>query len=156
MDDPIFNTGIGAGLNYPYNNIVYLSRCNNMNLKCDNENGNWEHKPIPCSFGGGMNTALSLVFSLGYKEVGLIGCDLGIKDPVGGVDFNHFHPEYLTVTDFSFEDGQRVPNVNDILRTVHRDAEEHFRKWDRTIVNCGIGGELEEHERMSLDGFIQG
>lgn len=102
------------------------------------------HLPVPCVYGGTMNTVLSLAFMLGYDDVGVMGCDLGIVAPTPEQDFNHFHPTYHTFLDGQFE------KQDGTLEHVHSIARTNFERMGRRIVNAGIGGALNAYDRMPL------
>jgi hypothetical protein len=91
-----------------------------------------------------MNTVLSLAFMLGYSDVALIGCDLGIVAPTPEQDFNHFHPSYHTFLDGQFE------KQDGTLEHVHSIARTNFERMGRRIINAGIGGALNAYDRMPL------
>lgn len=110
------------------------------------------HYPIPCRFGGSINTALTIAWSLGYHDLGVIGCDLGIKEPEPlKKDINHFgdgsYPTYL--------DGRlKFSNQDDTLRLVHSMARDYYLSQGGSIINVGIGGQLEVHPRRDLREWI--
>lgn len=106
------------------------------------------HLPIPCVYGGTMNTVMSLAFMLGYSDVAVVGCDLGIVAPTAEQDFNHFDPSYHTFLDGQFE------KQDGTLEHVHSIARANFERMGRRIVNAGIGGLLTAYERMSLREWL--
>jgi len=108
------------------------------------------HLPVPCLFGGTMNTALQVAFMLGYEDVAVIGCDLGIVEPDKDRDYNHFHPQYFT----SIEYTHKWELVDPTLIEVHKLALRHYIEADRSIVNAGIGGNLEVYPRIDLRDWI--
>ena len=112
----------------------------------------WDwHLPVLCRFGGTMNPVLSLAYMLGYKDVAVIGCDLGFEepDPDDEIDHNHFHPQYFTKIDgyWKFH--------NQTLSHVHSIAKMNFERSGRRIVNCGIGGNLEVYDRIDLIDWLE-
>lgn len=128
----------------------WISRCadegHNVQTDSPTKPTDW-HLPVPCIYGGTMNTALSLVYQEGGRDVAVIGCDLGIVEPAKTEDFSHFDPQYMTYTvgDYSLHD--------DTLRDVHRIAKKNFGSG---IVNCGIGGVLDVYDRIPLREFLHG
>ena len=126
-----------ANIDFP-GKVNWVTRCSESGV-ADCDTGDW-HLPMFCNYGGTVNLVLSLVYMMGYRDVAVIGCDLGIKKPVNGRDTNHFRNDYITYIDgdYTLQD--------DILRNVHGIAKRYFPR----IVNCGIGGELEVYPRMKL------
>jgi len=106
------------------------------------------HLPVPCVYGGTMNTLLSLAFMLGYDDVAVIGCDLGIREPTPEQDFNHFDPTYHTFLDGSFD------LADCTLEHVHRIARSNFERVGHRIVNAGIGGLLRAYDRVALTEWM--
>ena len=113
------------------------------------------HYPIPCRFGGSINTALTTALKIAEGEsldLAVIGCDLGlIESPPMKKDPNHFgdgnYPTYL--------DGRlKFERQDDTLRYIHQMAKDYYLKHDGSIINAGIGGELEVHPRMDLKEWI--
>jgi len=114
----------------------YLCRCQHFITN----NEVW-HLPVVCRYGGTISIALQTAYQLGFREVAVIGCDLGIK--AGGGD--HFDEDYVTV----LEPRETFEMKNEILINAHTNARQYLN-----IFNCGIGGELEVHPRMELEEFI--
>jgi len=117
---------------------------------CDHYGQLWEthvpsewHLPELCPFGGSISGALQLAFMLGYTDVGLIGCDLGIAE-----SGDHFDPAYKSHVDGLFEE------QDDTLRHAHRLASQAFGRAGRRVLNLGIGGALEEYLRMDLRRWL--
>jgi len=112
------------------------------------------HYPTPCRFGGSINTALTIAWTLGWRDVGVMGCDLGIKEPEKmKPDPNHFgegdYPTYL--------DGRLQFNLqDDTLSLVHQMAKDYYLEHGGKITNVGIGGLLDVHPRMDLEEWIYG
>ena len=129
--------------------LIWVDRCNWHGGQCDSlERPEDWHLPMPCTFGGTINTALSLAFMFGFDDVAVIGCDLGIRRAEGPDDPNHFHPRYHTYLDGNFE------RQDDTLRHVHSIARRNFERCGRRIVNAGIGGLLEVYDRMPLEEWL--
>ena len=130
--------------------VTWISRCadegHNVQVDSSTKPDDW-HLPVPCVYGGTMNTVMPLVFMAGQRDVAVIGCDLGIVEP-DEEDHNHFDPQYMTYTvgDYILHD--------DTLRDVHRMAKKNFEDDGGNIVNCSIGGELEVYDRVSLREFL--
>jgi len=109
------------------------------------------HPPEYCNYGGTINVALDLPGRLGFKDIAVIGCDLGIRKPVGfEKDPNHFDDGYQTY----IPDWWRWDQVDDTLRYVHQMAKKHYREQGGRVVNAGIGGELEIHPRVDLRDWV--
>lgn len=131
--------------------VDWISRCEGLGhgvqVGSDKAPADW-HLPVPCVYGGTMNTVLPLVFQAGRREVAVIGCDLGIVAPDPGQDYNHFDPKYMTYThgDYSLQD--------DTLRDVHRMAKVRFEAEGGRVVNSGIGGVLDVYDRVPLREFL--
>jgi hypothetical protein len=106
------------------------------------------HLPCPCVYGGTMNTVLSFAFMFGYSDVAVIGCDLGLVEPVGDMDLNHFDPSYHTFLDGQFE------KQDGTLEHVHAIARKNFERMGRRIINAGIGGLLTSYQRMPLGEWL--
>lgn len=135
---------------YKREDVLWIERCSmrhGMQISSPDHPLDW-HLPLFCVYGGTMNTALSMAFMFGWDDVGVIGCDLEITEPIGNIDTNHFHPRYYTHIEGSYE------MQDDTLRHVHGIAKRNFEKWDRRIVNVGIGGELETYERVDLEKWL--
>ena len=136
---------------YPDSGPEWISRCEGLGHGRQHGNefapDDW-HLPVPCVYGGTMNTVLPLIFQAGYSDVAVIGCDLGIVAPDPGRDYNHFDSKYMTYThgDYSLAD--------ETLRDVHRFARKNFEGAGRRIVNAGIGGVLDVYDRVPLKEFL--
>lgn len=134
----------------PTDHLIWIERCDGFHgVQTDNHRKptDW-HLPLPCVYGGTMNTVLSLVFMYGYTDVGVIGCDLGIREPDKGHDYNHFRDDYFTYLDGQFD------LQDDTLRDVHTIAKMNFDRTGRRIVNVGINGELDIYDRMTFEEWI--
>ena len=101
--------------------------------------------------------ALQLAFHIGFQKVALVGCDhtFTTKGPAnetiasGTVDPNHFDPNY-------FVGGQlwQLPDLT--MSELHYSiAGEFFKNYQRKIVNCTVGGQLEVFERQEFLHFLQ-
>lgn len=100
--------------------------------------------------------AMQLAFHMGFKEVGLIGCDHNFftKGPANLAvkaeesDPNHFDPNY-----FSGGVTWQLPDL--VMSEYHYQiAGKNFIRGDRSIINCTVGGKLEVFPRMDLADFI--
>ena len=119
--------------------------------------------------GSVIGTAIQIAFFLGFREVYLIGCDLGYKvvDTVkqegddlfgNGVkihltstdddDANHFDPRY-------FGKGRRWhdPNVKRMI-SGHEQCRAGVAAGGGKIFNATIGGELEVYPRVAFDSLF--
>jgi len=101
--------------------------------------------------------ALQLAFHMGFKYVGLIGCDHSFKGYTGytterklfeGPDINHFDPNYFK------DQVWGLPNIPK-SEFVYSMAKENYEKNNRIIYNCTEGGKLEVFERLDLDEFLK-
>ncbi len=109
-----------------------------------------------CKFGTSMLVALQLAAYMGFKEIYLIGCDLGFKpDPTqrkqseaGATDPNHFHPGYGTP-------GCNADQLNMNMRAAHELALRAGRRLGVGIFNATIGGELEIYPRADLERLMR-
>lgn len=100
--------------------------------------------------------AMQLAFHLGFREVGLIGCDhnFAVTGPAnkkvvsGPVDASHFDPNY-------FANGAQwqLPDLIESERA-YLLAKKIFNAFGGRIVNCTLGGKLELFSRMTLDEFL--
>lgn len=107
------------------------------------------HVDKPCVYGGTMNSALWYADYFGYKDIAVVGCDLGIIKPSrSGYDHNHFNTDYITHVDGSWS------RYNDTLRDMHKTAMKELHRNGKRIVNCGIGGELEVYPRAQLRNWL--
>ena len=134
----------------PTDKLLWMEGCatyHGVQVDSHRKPDDW-HLPIPCVYGGTMNTVLSLSFMLGYDDVAVIGCDLGIRAPDGKVDFNHFDPTYHTFLDGQFE------KQDGTLEHVHSIARKNFERVGHRIVNAGIGGLLTAYDRMEFKEWL--
>lgn len=100
--------------------------------------------------------AMQLAFHMGFKEVGLIGCDhnFATKGPANQAvkadesDPNHFDPNY-----FSGGVTWQLPDL--VMSEYHYQlAGENYTEDGRSIINCTVGGKLEIFPRMDLKDFV--
>jgi hypothetical protein len=99
--------------------------------------------------------AMQLAFHMGFREVGLIGCDhsFAVAGPAnktvfsGAVDASHFDPNY-------FANGAQwqLPDLIESERA-YLLAKKIFGEFGGRIVNCTVGGKLELFPRMKLPDF---
>ncbi|MFC1583467.1 6-hydroxymethylpterin diphosphokinase MptE-like protein [Candidatus Neomarinimicrobiota bacterium] len=101
--------------------------------------------------------AMQLAFHMGFKMVGLIGCDhnfLTKGPPTSTIaaeetDPDHFHPDY-----FSNGVEWHLPDMHSM--DVHYElARDTYLRYDRRIYNCTAGGKLEVFERRGLSEFLE-
>jgi len=100
--------------------------------------------------------AMQLAFHMGFKKIGLIGCDHNFatkgaanKTVVSGKeDPNHFDPNY-------FAGGQKW-QLPDLLESEisYMMAKIIYQDDNREIINCTNGGKLEIFERQSIEDFL--
>ena len=146
---------INTDVEFDESKITYFERCENKKhggFITGNKPLNKWHLPLICSAGGTMNTAFQLVWNLDqYDDIAVIGCDLGIQRPTADHDPNHFHSGYKTTFDYP----EKFDVADDMLKHIHKIASKKFKSANRRIVNCGIGGALEVHDRMKLSDWIE-
>jgi hypothetical protein len=102
--------------------------------------------------------ALQLAFHMGFRDVALIGADHNFhadgpaNKPVtaGDRDPNHFDPTY-------FSGGVKwvLPDLFQ-SEVSYEMARQMFAAFDRRVVNCTEGGNLDIFPRASLHDFIRG
>jgi hypothetical protein len=100
--------------------------------------------------------ALQLAVHLGFKKIGIIGCDHNFvtKGPANktetanGPDQSHFDPRY-----FSNGVKWQLPDLRS-SETYYEMANERFSQLGCKIVNCTDGGKLEIFPRQSLADFL--
>ncbi len=100
--------------------------------------------------------AMQLAFHMGFTSVALVGCDhtFATKGPAnklvvsGQTDPNHFDPNYFS--------GGLKWNLPDLTQSElsYMVAKHLFESYDRKIVNCTEGGNLELLERIGLSDFL--
>lgn len=100
--------------------------------------------------------AMQLAFHMGFREIGLIGCDhsFAVAGPAnktvvsGAVDASHFDPNY-------FANGAQwqLPDLIESERA-YLLAKKIFTEFGGRIVNCTSGGSLELFPRMNLEDFL--
>lgn len=100
--------------------------------------------------------ALQLAYHMGFKEVGLIGCDHNFaqKGPAnktvvsGEKDASHFDPNYFA--------GGVKWQLPDLLQSEvsYSMARDVFEGAGRHVFNCTEGGALEVYERVPLVDFV--
>jgi hypothetical protein len=135
-----------------WTNITWLPlrHCHSCNYRSLNRPEAW-HFPHICNYGGTMHWALQLVAMLPYNPVYLIGCDLGIKEPdrKNNIDPNHFHPDYMTFSDYplEYQDGTLIH--------MHSIVKKEYEARGKQIYNAGIGGNLEIYDRIDIDELLE-
>jgi hypothetical protein len=108
------------------------------------------HLPSVCPYGGTITAAYHLAWLLGATDVGVLGADLGLKEPdwVLRFDYSHFHSQYFTACDGD------LALQDDTLRDAHRLARKQFTRHGRRLVNVGIDGLLDVLPRMGLEEWL--
>lgn len=96
--------------------------------------------------------ALQIAYSLGYKNVGLIGCDHNyphMDRRLVGVDINHFDPNY-------FPEGAKwdLPNLPR-TELAYKLAKDYYEIHGRNIYNCSTQTKLEVFPRLALKEFLE-
>ena len=101
--------------------------------------------------------AMQLAYHMGFKEVGLVGCDhtFATKGPAnktviaGEKDSNHFDPNY-------FAGGVKWQLPDLTASELHYErARDTFERYGRKIINCTEGGRLELFPRQPLGEFLR-
>jgi hypothetical protein len=101
--------------------------------------------------------ALQLAFHLGFRRVGLIGCDhnFAVKGPSNltvkgeGEDKSHFDPNY-----FGHGVAWQLPDL-EASEMSYRLAQNVFAAFGGEVVNCTEGGLLEIFRRETLRDFLR-
>jgi hypothetical protein len=101
--------------------------------------------------------AMQLAFHMGFRDVALIGCDhnFASKGPAnqtvvsGEKDASHFDPRY-------FSGGQKwqLPDLA-ASEYYYSVAAEVYQAFNGRIVNCTVGGKLEQFPRLPLEDWLQ-
>lgn len=93
---------------------------------------------VGCYWGGTVifDPALQLAFYMGFDEVYLLGCDTDYSGP----------QQYFDAT----QRNSGIPNYSHIFNA-YRVAKQAYDKNGKTLVNCTIGGKLEELPRKLLE-----
>jgi hypothetical protein len=100
--------------------------------------------------------AMQIAFYMGFKEVGLVGCDhtFATKGPANRTviadkdDLNHFDPHY-------FAGGVKWQLPDLTASEMHYEiARDSFERHGKKIINCTEGGKLEVFTRQSLNDFL--
>ena len=132
----------------PYPFVHYIKTCFE-HVHCDVNSPRrpeaW-HFPQVCRYGGSVAVAMQLAVLEGYNPIILLGCDLGYREPrPGEPDPNHFHPDYHSHTDFTWE--SRDPT----LIHAHQQAKRYCDEHGIVVLNATLGGLLEVYPRISLE-----
>ena len=134
-----------------YKNIRWITRCNNPKHSGQHlyslRPRHWNNE-VPCIYGGSMHTVLWYADRLGYSDIGLVGCDLGITKPHGNFDNNHFRSDYISYIDGDWN------KQNATLVDMHKIINENYKSKNKRIVNCGIGGNLNVYPRVQLRNWL--
>jgi len=101
------------------------------------------------------NTALQLIYHMGFKNVGIVGIDHNFSvtgEPnsyITGVkkDLSHFDENYFKDVKWQLPD--LCESEVGYIRAKHA-----FEKDKRKIYNCSVGGKLEIFNRLSLKKFF--
>jgi hypothetical protein len=104
------------------------------------------HLPVLCSYGSSVNVAIQMAVQKGFREIYLVGCDLGYVD--GGK--NHMSPDYENGYEKHLRSA-RYANTDTL--NAHIIAS---RSSPVPIYNATIGGSLEVYERVDYYEILGG
>ena len=124
----------------------------------------WSHDPSKwvSKYGSSMLTVMQIAVYLGFKELIMVGCDLGWKpfDYEEDKDPNHFTEDYWGKMNLSGREIIVTPELaqrfTDDARSCHVLAKKVCDKLGVKIYNATIGGELEVYPRVDLLEVIGG
>jgi len=108
-----------------------------MDITHPNKPTDW-HLPDLCKFGSGLFVMMQIAILLGYRELRLIGCDLGYRTGAQ----THFDRNYSVL------DAEIDSNRNATLNYAHEIAKIECEKLGIKVVNYTVGGELEVYPRI--------
>lgn len=101
--------------------------------------------------------AMQLALHMGFKEIGLIGCDHNFSAAgpankevqASEKDLDHFDPNYFA--------GDMKWHLPDLVQSEinYMMAGQMFETLDGRIVNCTVGGKLDIFDRVSLEAFLK-
>lgn len=99
-------------------------------------------------FGTSVYSAAQIASVLGFKEIILLGCDMGWK-PWKDKDPNHFNPEYnagirVEVT------GSWAKNVGLRMKVAHEAMLERTRERGIMVYDATLGGQLDVYPKVGL------
>jgi len=118
----------------------------------------WSHDPSGwvSKYGSSMSTVMQIAVYLGFKELIMVGCDLGWKpfDYEEDKDPNHFTEDYWAKMKLSGQEiavtPERAKRYTDCARSSHVLAKKVCDPLGVKILNATIGGELEVYPRVDL------
>jgi hypothetical protein len=118
----------------------------------------WSHdvSRTVSKYGGSMLAVMQVAVYLGFKELIMVGCDLGWKpfDYEEDKDPNHFTEDYWGKMNLSGAEIVVTPELaqryTDDARSCHVLAKKVCDKLGVKIYNATIGGELEVYPRVDL------
>ena len=125
-------------------NIHYLKCYHGEEVRSEAPDEWWSEDIITgvSKFGTSMLPVLQISIYMGFKEIYLLGCDMGFKGTAeGGHDPNHFDSSYGT-PGFAPE----VLNMN--MKAAHKLAARAAQRKGVKILNATVGGELEIYPRI--------
>ena len=108
------------------------------------------HLPRVCRFGGSIPASIQLAVKMGYKEVYLIGCDLGYV-PFGT---NHFDADYYEGEYHQEFTEEWAAYQEEALVYAHKLAAGECAARGIKILNAGVGGRLEAYPRVRLEDVV--
>ena len=114
-------------------------------------------KTIYCKFGSGMSVMLQHAVCQGYKDIYLLGCDLGAQPHEPGADDTfHFHPDYWTWEYKVLRTQEWADRINKTLEYAHIIAERSIRAYypDVRVTNATVGGFLEVWPRADINEIL--
>jgi hypothetical protein len=98
--------------------------------------------------GSSIIALIQIACYMGFKNIYLIGCDLGYKDIKNGVDVNHFMKEYDFVE-------HNASIHNNIMADAHGLAKKMTNKIGVKIYNATVGGNLEVYPRVDFNTLFE-
>ena len=104
------------------------------------------HLPYLCRFGSTTHIMLQQAVVEGYKEIYLIGTDLGFTEG----ESNHFAPDYQLRP----MDARRADQFNRTHVLAHTIARWSASSAGATIVNATVGGDLEVYPRVEYASLL--
>lgn len=120
-----------------HDHVHYFTHCHHYMFPAGHEKSPREwHLPQPCDFGTVVTTAMQLAVMEGFKEIYLVGCDLGYDSKTP-----HFY-------DSSQEKRRTAAETHASLMQAHENAK---KSCPIPIYNATIGGDLEIYPRVDIE-----
>jgi len=93
-------------------------------------------------YGSTLLSVLEVAIYMGFKEIYLIGTDLGYEKKN-----THFDENYLKLTNPS--------RYNDDITNTHKLINNNIEQYGVKIYNATVGGDLEEYERVDFNELLK-